>query len=440
MSWLSKQGRAAAESYDRDEALAGSHPTGILLAAGALGIVLLVLGYVPFFAERVQISRPWIPLVLTVTAGLTTYVAWRHQCRGVVGTTATLFDNALYSAALTYAATNAAHGQWATGLAVTHGLMVLAFASQAYALTLAFAVVMALPLVATLPTSSPDPTVVLILCCTYVLVLALSLMTRQRLSLLKERKRLKEAVQATRQVADESVQLALTTTLLGLGHFLHELRNTQAVMQANLDYIRISTDLRDDASEALADAIATQREQHELVVDTIEGLKDRSKSTNTVFLLGDLLKAVATDQRGVDVAIEGSARRFVVTGTPDHLRIVLANLVRNAEQAGATEVRVTVRLEPSGRAVRIVVADNGPGLPSGGGLFLPFTETEKVAGSGLGLYLCRRYIELFGGTIEVDDGPLDGAAFRITIPGRVLAGEAPGPQPASKAPDSVASL
>ncbi|HHH28744.1 MAG TPA: hypothetical protein ENK57_10425, partial [Polyangiaceae bacterium] len=98
MRWLREQGLAAAASYDHDEALAGSHPTGTAGAAGALGAVLAAIGYVPALASRAQIPHPWIPLLLTAAAAATTFTAWRHRCRGPVGVTATIADNALYSA------------------------------------------------------------------------------------------------------------------------------------------------------------------------------------------------------------------------------------------------------------------------------------------------------------------------------------------------------
>lgn len=425
LTWLRKQGRAAAASYDHDEALAGSHPTGIAFAAGALGAVLASVGYVPALASRAQLPHPWVPLIITAAAAATTYTAWRHRCRGPIGVTATLFDNALYSAALVYAAATATP-QWGLGLAVTHGLMVLAFASQAYSLTLPFAIVMAMPLVVILPIHPPSLVVGLVLGSTYVLVLLLSYMTRTRHALERDRARLEEAVDATRQVADESVQMALTTTLLGLGHFLHELRNAQAAMQANLDFIDLSSDLSPEAQEALRDAIAIQHKEQVLVAETIGQLRDRSKTTNTVFLLGDVIEETLMRDAalGVDVVVEGFDQRFVLTGTPDHLRIVLTNLLRNAGQAGASRCGVRLRLEPSGRAVSLLVYDDGPGFPDASeDLFRPFVTKGKSEGTGLGLYLCRRYVELFGGTIEAEESPLGGAAFRISLPGRVLSKE-----------------
>jgi len=432
IAWLRRQWLAAASSYDHEKALATSEPLGTAIAAGALAAVLGAVGYVPSLARRAQIPHPWLPLLLTGLAACMTCVAWRYRCRGQIGVAATILDNGLYSAPLVYAAATATE-RWGLGLALTHGLMVLAFPSQTYSLTMAFALTMAAPLAIILPLTSSPWTVDLVLGCTFFLVLLLSYVTGRRRRLEHEHARLKEAVDATQRVADESMQMALTTTLLGLGHFLHELRNAQAAMQANLDFIRMGGDLSQEAEEALEDAIVIQHREQELVTETIDRLREQGRSSTTVFLLRELVDDVASnDDSGAKVSVEGFDQRFVLTGTPEHLRIVLTNLIRNASQAGAGEVRIHLRLEPSGRAVRILVHDDGPGLSSDDPevLFRPFVSQGRPEGTGLGLYLCRRYVELFGGTIEVEESSLGGAGFRISLPGRVLAKERSEPPPA----------
>src|SRR5690606_3422420 len=145
-----------------DEAVAGSHPVGIAIATGSLGTVLAVIGYVSPLAEASQLQRPWIAILLTAIGGAATYLAYRRRCRGVVGTIATLADNGLYSAALTYAAVNAA-GDYGVGFAIAHGLMVVAFPAQFYGLTLPFALVFAMPLALGLTLFDPSASVTLIL-------------------------------------------------------------------------------------------------------------------------------------------------------------------------------------------------------------------------------------------------------------------------------------
>ena len=60
---------------------------------------------------------------------------------------------------------------------------------------------------------------------------------------------------------------------------------------------------------------------------------------------------------------------------------------------------------------------------------LAFITTKPAGeGTGLGLFLCRRFVEEVGGSISVSDGPLGGARFElrlpITVPLQILTGHA----------------
>ena len=67
--------------------------------------------------------------------------------------------------------------------------------------------------------------------------------------------------------------------------------------------------------------------------------------------------------------------------------------------------------------VRIVVADNGPGIPptERDKLFLPYYST-KGRGSGLGLAIVRRIVAEHGGSIDVTDNVPTGTRFMIELP------------------------
>jgi signal transduction histidine kinase len=67
--------------------------------------------------------------------------------------------------------------------------------------------------------------------------------------------------------------------------------------------------------------------------------------------------------------------------------------------------------------VRIVIADNGPGIPPAERekLFLPYYST-KQRGSGLGLAIVRRIVAEHGGSIDVTDNTPRGTRFAIELP------------------------
>jgi signal transduction histidine kinase len=118
-----------------------------------------------------------------------------------------------------------------------------------------------------------------------------------------------------------------------------------------------------------------------------------------------------------------------VDADSEQLSRVLLNLIRNAVQAldqatdAAVVKRLTVSAERRGAAVRIVVADTGPGLPERAreALFKPFQGSVRRGGTGLGLAIAAELVRAHGGSIRaLDNGP--GAVFEIEIPDRAAAG------------------
>ena len=99
----------------------------------------------------------------------------------------------------------------------------------------------------------------------------------------------------------------------------------------------------------------------------------------------------------------------------------LDNLIGNALRYNRLGTLLTVTLEPGPESVLLTVADNGEGVPPerAGAIFEPFvvgSDARSQGGSGLGLSITRRLVELHGGTITLDNSPGSGAAFRIRLP------------------------
>jgi signal transduction histidine kinase len=99
---------------------------------------------------------------------------------------------------------------------------------------------------------------------------------------------------------------------------------------------------------------------------------------------------------------------------------VFFNLIRNAiDEIGEGKGEITVAIRRDGRWVRVEFLDTGGGIPAGieDKIFEP-RFTTKESGRGIGLYLCRRYIEAASGHItgtNRSDG-IKGAVFTVTLP------------------------
>jgi two-component system nitrogen regulation sensor histidine kinase NtrY len=95
------------------------------------------------------------------------------------------------------------------------------------------------------------------------------------------------------------------------------------------------------------------------------------------------------------------------------------NLVDNAieamDQKGTIDIET--QHDPGNNLVRILVVDDGPGIPPAERekLFLPYYSTKR-RGSGLGLAIVRRIVAEHGGSIEVSDNAPRGTRFAIELP------------------------
>jgi two-component system nitrogen regulation sensor histidine kinase NtrY len=104
---------------------------------------------------------------------------------------------------------------------------------------------------------------------------------------------------------------------------------------------------------------------------------------------------------------------------PEQIRRVIINLVDNAIEAMGRRGTIVVETgrDTAAGVVRLVVADDGPGIPVAerDKLFLPYYST-KQRGSGLGLAIVRRIIAEHGGSIEVSDNEPKGTRFTVELP------------------------
>lgn len=421
LAWFKARFRAFQASYDPDEAVAGSSPLAITIAAVALVATIACLGYVPSLAANSGLRHPFIALLLTAAAAAISALAYAHRCRGAIGTWATLFDSAVWSGTLAFLAVTTS-GNYAIALALANALALLLIPTRTYGLTLLLAVLEIVPTTAMVVAFRPSGAVGVILWATLMLALVAHHVTGHRREMALRHRELQAALGAADRVADESMQAALATMLLSLGHFVHELRNYQTAVSTNLSYVESVVELNRDAQEAFEDIKHALAAEQKLVTDTLEDLRRRSAAQVSTFRLIDALDQARREVgSGVEVFVDRALPDFTLRGNPEHLRVVVSNLIRNAAQAGATKVHIDCSTDSTLAYASLVVHDNGPGIPPSRRehLFEPFGGSSKIEGTGLGLYLCRRYVGLFGGTVTIQDGPLGGAAFVIRLPGVV---------------------
>lgn len=145
--------------------------------------------------------------------------------------------------------------------------------------------------------------------------------------------------------------------------------------------------------------------------------------------LGDVLHHVlsrvpAADRARIHVELHGPV---IVACDAPRIERVLANFVENALKYGHRGSEVTVRLTIAASCARVSVIDDGPGLSAqeAAGVFDKFKRASSslgFAGSGLGLFVCRKIIEAHGGRIGVESMKGAGSRFYFELPVSARAG------------------
>lgn len=205
----------------------------------------------------------------------------------------------------------------------------------------------------------------------------------------------------------------------------HELRTPLTTLSGNLDLLA-----KDLAPE----------ERAEVLVETREEIDRMARLVRDLLLLAEIGEVTGINQQPVrlDALARASASRVAgagqarvaldlepvtVIGDEDRLRQLISNLVENALRYTSPadgSVRLTVQRQPPW--VRLVVEDDGPGLPPAAlpRVFDRFYRVDRGrsrshGGSGLGLAIVRHIAEAHGGRVWAENVPAPGSGARLTV-------------------------
>jgi PAS domain S-box-containing protein len=135
----------------------------------------------------------------------------------------------------------------------------------------------------------------------------------------------------------------------------------------------------------------------------------------------ELAKPIADEHRVQVVAPPRPESDVYVVADQQRLKQVVMNLLSNAIKYNRAQGSVRLAVGADGDGVRISVTDTGPGIDAASlhRLFIPFErlvgDDSGIAGTGLGLALCKRLVDLMSGTITVDSTPGEGSTFHVNL-------------------------
>jgi PAS domain S-box-containing protein len=142
-------------------------------------------------------------------------------------------------------------------------------------------------------------------------------------------------------------------------------------------------------------------------------------------VLDDLAGPIAEHGSDVTVAVPDEA---TVLADPTDVRALLQNLISNAVKfADPRDPQVSIAAEPEHGMWRVAVEDNGDGIAEADQrrIFKPFDRAgggDERAGYGLGLAICQRLVDRYGGALGVESAVGQGSRFWFTIADRAPTG------------------
>ena len=221
----------------------------------------------------------------------------------------------------------------------------------------------------------------------------------------------------------------------------HELRTPLASIRGYAELFRIGAAREPQDTEKAMRRIEDEAQRMGVLVEDLlllarlDEVHDAEREHVDLAVLAsdavDDARATAPDR---DIRLEVVGEPPVVSGEPDRLRQVLANLLRNAlvHTPAGTPIEVTVRRTPEGALLE--VRDHGPGLPTDRPeqLFERFWRAEGGrergrGGAGLGLAIVAAIVDAHGGRVSAGNAPDGGAVFALALPPAGARGRAKGP-------------
>ncbi|AWM41564.1 Sensor protein ZraS [Gemmata obscuriglobus] len=209
----------------------------------------------------------------------------------------------------------------------------------------------------------------------------------------------------------------------------HHIKNIMQGVRFGADMVR--TAIKESDADLLGKGWKlVERNQNridDLILDMLSYSKEREpvvEPTDLNHLCEDVLGLVrgrATD-RGVAIDWHPGAGVSAVPCDAEGVHRAVLNLAGNAIDAleGRPNAKLSVQalLEADGSWAKVIVMDNGPGIPADKleDIFKPFVSTKGSRGTGLGLPVSRKIVREHGGDILVQSVPDKGSKFTVRLP------------------------
>jgi signal transduction histidine kinase/CheY-like chemotaxis protein len=263
----------------------------------------------------------------------------------------------------------------------------------------------------------------------------------------KERTQELEIVNQKMQQSNQELQRANSLKSEFLANMSHELRTP---LNAIIGFSELLLDtsfgaLADDQRDYVADILSSGRHLLELINDILDLSKieaGKMKLAIEEFELAPVLEEaqallrVEAGRKQIELISDLPEPSLLIRADRSKIKQIMYNLLSNAVKFTPPGGRVTLRAAAPGALLEIAVADTGIGIREEDQerIFQAFTQVDgsyarKYQGTGLGLTLVKKFVEMHGGQVRLESRVGEGTTFSVTIPNPAL-DEAPEGRPA----------
>lgn len=209
------------------------------------------------------------------------------------------------------------------------------------------------------------------------------------------------------------------------GGVAHEIKNPLNAISLRLDLLRARLDQPEEERIRDLDILSAEVRRLDRVVKTFldfsRPVNVRLVEVDLVALTREVTDLITPQARlaGVEMQFEPpeDAETLWIRGDADMLKQAILNLVTNALDAMKNGGHLRLRVKRAGDSVALEVADDGPGIPDElRNKVFQLYFTTKVKGSGIGLAMTYRAVQLHNGTIDFTSENGRGTTFHLEFP------------------------
>ncbi len=213
----------------------------------------------------------------------------------------------------------------------------------------------------------------------------------------------------------------------------HDLRSPIAQLRNTLDLVNRQL-LTTEEFNKLTEHIALQVKQLQGGLDNLlkwsnsqlEGIEAHPQKVDFKQIIGQVLSLMHAELENKEINVNVQAEGGLIWVDPDHLQLVLRNLLSNAIKYSYKSQYIDIRFYTKNHEAIISIADQGDGMDKtlrehvfSSANIISKRGTMNEKGTGLGLKLCKEFIEKNNGRIWMEDNQPKGTIFFVSFPATI---------------------